>query len=88
MSRAPFVMPKADTTFSCEAEIHDATIGWRFVNPLMKAQHGLDSMPGTGENAAEDFAVSCADQNDFAVCSQDTAIAAEVNGGWLRRSCR
>jgi acetyl-CoA acetyltransferase len=58
MSRAPFVMPKADTAFSRNAEIHDTTIGWRFVNPLMKEQYGVDSMPETGENVAEDFAVS------------------------------
>ena len=56
MSRAPFVMPKADTAFSRHAEIHDTTIGWRFVNPLMKAQYGVDSMPETGENVAEGFA--------------------------------
>ena len=58
MSRAPFVMPKADTAFSRNAEIYDTTIGWRFVNPLMKEQYGVDSMPETGENVAEDFNVS------------------------------
>src|SRR6478735_6311228 len=55
MSRAPFVLPKAETAFSRLAEIHDTTIGWRFVNPLMKAQYGVDSMPETGENVAEEF---------------------------------
>ena len=66
MSRAPFVMPKADTAFSRNAEIYDTTIGWRFVNPLMKAQYGVDSMPETGENVAEDFHVSREDQDAFA----------------------
>jgi acetyl-CoA acyltransferase len=80
MSRAPFVMPKADTAFSRNAEIYDTTIGWRFVNPLMKKQYGVDSMPETGENVAEDFSVSRADQDAFAVHSQDKAVAAQANG--------
>ncbi|MBZ9975873.1 3-oxoadipyl-CoA thiolase [Mesorhizobium sp. BR-1-1-10] len=80
MSRAPFVMPKADTAFSRNAEIYDTTIGWRFVNPLMKKQYGVDSMPETGENVAEDFAVSRWDQDAFAVRSQDKAVAAQANG--------
>jgi acetyl-CoA acyltransferase len=80
MSRAPFVMPKADTAFSRNAEIHDTTIGWRFVNPLMKKQYGIDSMPETGENVAEEFQVSRADQDAFAVRSQDKAVAAQKNG--------
>ncbi|MBD0413202.1 3-oxoadipyl-CoA thiolase [Oryzicola mucosus] len=80
MSRAPFVMPKADTAFSRNAEIYDTTIGWRFVNPLMKKQYGVDSMPETGENVAEDFKVSRADQDAFAVRSQDKAVAAQQNG--------
>ncbi|MEI9430078.1 3-oxoadipyl-CoA thiolase [Mesorhizobium sp. Cs1299R1N3] len=80
MSRAPFVMPKADAAFSRNAEIYDTTIGWRFVNPLMKRQYGVDSMPETGENVAEDFAVSRADQDAFAVRSQDKAVAAQANG--------
>ncbi len=80
MSRAPFVMPKADTAFSRNAEIFDTTIGWRFVNPLMKKQYGVDSMPETGENVAEDFSVSRADQDAFAVRSQDKAVAAQANG--------
>ena len=66
MSRAPFVMPKADTAFSRNAEIYDTTIGWRFVNPLMKKQYGVDSMPETGENVAEDFDVAARDQDAFA----------------------
>lgn len=61
MSRAPFVMPKAATPFSRNAEIYDTTIGWRFVNPVLKAQYGIDSMPETGENVAEDYQVSRAD---------------------------
>ena len=80
MSRAPFVMPKADTAFSRNAEIYDTTIGWRFVNPLMKAQYGVDSMPETGENVAEDFAISRVDQDAFALRSQAKASAAQANG--------
>ncbi len=84
MSRAPFVMPKAETAFSRQAEIYDTTIGWRFVNPLMKAQYGVDSMPETGENVAEDFSVSRADQDAFAVRSQARASAAQENGRLAR----
>jgi acetyl-CoA acyltransferase len=80
MSRAPFVMPKAAEAFSRNAEIYDTTIGWRFVNPLMKAQYGVDSMPETGENVAEDFRVSRADQDSFAARSQSRAVAAQANG--------
>ncbi|MBZ9736691.1 3-oxoadipyl-CoA thiolase [Mesorhizobium sp. CA18] len=80
MSRAPFVMPKADAAFSRNAEIYDTTIGWRFVNPLMKKQYGIESMPETGENVAEDFSVSRADQDAFAVRSQDKAVAAQGSG--------
>ncbi|MBX5146663.1 3-oxoadipyl-CoA thiolase [Rhizobium lentis] len=80
MSRAPFVMPKAETAFSRVAEIHDTTIGWRFVNPLMKKQYGVDSMPETGENVAEDYHVSREDQDAFAVRSQAKAAAAQANG--------
>ncbi|MGH8315350.1 MAG: beta-ketoacyl synthase N-terminal-like domain-containing protein, partial [Steroidobacterales bacterium] len=64
MSRAPFVMPKAETAFSREAQIYDTTIGWRFVNPAMKARYGIDSMPETGENIAAQFNVSRADQDN------------------------
>ena len=80
MSRAPFVMPKAETAFSRSAEIHDTTIGWRFINPLMKKQYGVDSMPETGENVAEDFKVSREDQDAFALRSQAKAAAAQANG--------
>ncbi|QDZ12915.1 3-oxoadipyl-CoA thiolase [Devosia ginsengisoli] len=80
MSRAPFVLPKAATAFSRNAEIYDTTIGWRFVNPLMKAQYGVDSMPETGENVAQDFGVSREAQDAFAVRSQDKAVAAQQNG--------
>tara|TARA_R110000744_G_scaffold43912_1_gene98178 strand:- start:54 stop:1256 length:1203 start_codon:yes stop_codon:yes gene_type:complete len=80
MSRAPFVMPKADSAYSRHAEIHDTTIGWRFVNPLMKAQYGVDSMPETAENVAEDFGISRADQDLFALRSQQRAGAAQASG--------
>ncbi|MCA1404301.1 3-oxoadipyl-CoA thiolase [Ensifer sp. IC3342] len=80
MSRAPFVLPKAESAFSRHAEIHDTTIGWRFVNPLMKKQYGVDSMPETGENVAEDYKVSREDQDAFAVRSQAKAAAAQANG--------
>ena len=80
MSRAPFVMPKAETAFSRNAEIYDTTIGWRFVNKLLKKQYGIDSMPETGENVAADFSVSRADQDAFAVRSQNKAVAAQENG--------
>ena len=80
MSRAPFVMPKASSAFSRNAEIYDTTIGWRFVNPVMKKQYGVESMPETGENVAEDFKVSREDQDAFAARSQDKAVAAQENG--------
>jgi acetyl-CoA acyltransferase len=73
-------MPKAETAFSRNAEIHDTTIGWRFVNPLLKKQYGIDSMPETGENVAEQFKVGRADQDAFAVRSQAKAVAAQQNG--------
>jgi acetyl-CoA acyltransferase len=84
MSRAPFVMPKAETAFSRHAEIFDSTIGWRFVNPLLKRQYGVDSMPETGENVAEDFAISRADQDAFALRSQQKTAAAQANGRLAR----
>ncbi len=84
MSRAPFVLPKAETAFSRNAEIYDTTIGWRFVNPLMKKQYGVDSMPETGENVAADFKVTRADQDAFAVRSQAKAAAAQANGRLAR----
>jgi acetyl-CoA acyltransferase len=80
MSRAPFVMPKADSAFSRAAEIYDTTIGWRFINPLMKSQYGVDSMPETGENVAADFNISRADQDAFALRSQQKAGAAQERG--------
>ncbi len=80
MSRAPFVMPKADSAFSRTTEIYDTTIGWRFVNKLMKQQYGVDSMPETGENVAADFGISCEDQDAFAVRSQQRAQAAIASG--------
>lgn len=84
MSRAPFVLPKADSAFSRNAEIYDTTIGWRFVNPLMKAQYGIDSMPETGENVAEDFTISRADQDQFALRSQQRAVAAQASSRLAR----
>jgi acetyl-CoA acyltransferase len=80
MSRAPFVMPKAETAYSRRAEIHDTTIGWRFVNPLIKAQYGVDSMPETAENVAQQFQVTRADQDAFALRSQQRAAAAQARG--------
>ncbi len=80
MSRAPFVMPKADAAFSRKAEVYDTTIGWRFVNPVMQAQYGIDSMPETAENVAEDYSISRADQDAFALRSQEKAAAAQANG--------
>ena len=80
MSRAPFVLPKADSAFSRNAEIYDTTIGWRFVNPLMKERYGVDSMPETAENVAEQFGVARADQDAFALRSQQRAVAAQANG--------
>ena len=84
MSRAPFVLPKAEGAFSRHAEIHDTTIGWRFVNPLMQQQYGIDSMPETGENVAEEFHVARADQDAFAVRSPQRAGAAMDNGRLAR----
>ncbi|MFK8076828.1 MAG: 3-oxoadipyl-CoA thiolase [Granulosicoccus sp.] len=80
MSRAPFVMPKATTAFSRNAEIFDTTIGWRFVNPLLKKQYGIDSMPETAENVSEDFSISREDQDAFALRSQEKASLAQLKG--------
>ncbi|MBL0371772.1 3-oxoadipyl-CoA thiolase [Rhizobium sp. KVB221] len=80
MSRAPFVLPKAESAFSRSMEIHDTTIGWRFINPLMKKQYGVDSMPETAENVADDYGVNREDQDQFAVRSQAKASAAQANG--------
>jgi 3-oxoadipyl-CoA thiolase len=80
MTRAPLVMGKAETAFQRSAEIYDTTIGWRFVNPLMKAQYGIDAMPETGENVAEEFQISREDQDAFALRSQARAAAAQACG--------
>lgn len=80
MSRAPFVMGKSETAFSRSTSVYDTTIGWRFVNPLMEAQHGTDSMPETAENVAEEFGVSREDQDAFALRSQQRAIRAIAEG--------
>ncbi|WP_108482164.1 3-oxoadipyl-CoA thiolase [Oceaniglobus ichthyenteri] len=84
MSRAPFVMGKAETAFSRQAEMFDTTIGWRFVNPLLEQQYGIDSMPETAENVAADFSISRADQDKFALRSQQRAAAAQKNGRFAR----
>ncbi len=80
MSRAPFVLPKADGAFSRRAEIYDTTIGWRFVNALLANQYGIDSMPETGENVATDYHISRQDQDAFALRSQQRATAAQQSG--------
>jgi 3-oxoadipyl-CoA thiolase len=80
MSRAPFVMPKADTAFSRDARIYDTTIGWRFVNALMEKQFGTESMPETAENVAAEFNINRDDQDAFALASQAKASAAQKNG--------
>ncbi|MBR9649852.1 3-oxoadipyl-CoA thiolase [Thalassovita aquimarina] len=80
MSRAPFVMPKAESAFSRSNTVFDTTIGWRFINPLMKAQYGVDSMPETAENVVEEFGISREDQDLFAVRSQQKAGMAQENG--------
>jgi 3-oxoadipyl-CoA thiolase len=80
MSRAPFVMPKAGVAFSRENAVYDTTIGWRFVNPKMKAQYGIDSMPETAENVAQEFNISRADQDAFAMRSQARYAAAQAQG--------
>jgi acetyl-CoA acyltransferase len=80
MTRAPFVMPKADSAFSRTNAVYDTTIGWRFVNPKMKAKYGIDQMPDTAENVAQDFKVSRDDQDAFALRSQQRALEAQGNG--------
>ena len=84
MSRAPFVMPKANAAFSRTAEIYDTTIGWRFINPLMKKMYGVDSMPDTAENVAEEFNISREDQDAFAARSQAKAGAAIESGRFAK----
>ncbi|HVL55556.1 MAG TPA: acetyl-CoA C-acyltransferase, partial [Burkholderiaceae bacterium] len=80
MSRAPFVMPKADTAFSRTSAIYDTTIGWRFVNPKMKSMYGTDQMPETAENVAVDYKIGRQDQDAFALRSQQRALAAQRDG--------
>jgi len=80
MTRAPFVMGKADSSFSRVASLQDTTIGWRFVNPQMKALYGVDAMPETAENVADDYHVNRVDQDKFAVASQAKAATAQANG--------
>ena len=80
MSRAPFVMGKAEAAFQRSAEIFDTTIGWRFVNPIMKKLHGVNSMPETAQNVANEYQVSRADQDAFALRSQQRAAAAQASG--------
>tara|TARA_Y100000389_G_scaffold105012_1_gene101890 strand:- start:16 stop:939 length:924 start_codon:yes stop_codon:yes gene_type:complete len=80
MSRAPFVMPKATTPFSRNAEIYDTTIGWRFVNPKMKSTFGIDSMPETAENVAEKYQINRDDQDKMALASQEKAMKSIANG--------
>ena len=87
MTRAPFVMGKARRAFQRSAEIYDTTIGWRFINPLMKQQYGVDPMPETGENVAEEFQVTRADQDAFALRSQQRRRQA-IAAGLLRRGDR
>jgi 3-oxoadipyl-CoA thiolase len=83
MTRAPFVQGKTDVAFSRKVEIYDTTIGWRFINPLMKQQYGVDAMPETGENVAEEFQISRADQDAFALRSQMRAGEAEGRGYFI-----
>jgi len=80
MSRAPYVMGKADSAFSRNQSIQDTTIGWRFINPLMKSVHGVDSMPETAENVADDYKINRADQDQMALRSQNKAAAAQASG--------
>src|SRR5690348_12763935 len=84
MTRAPFVMGKATEAFSRSAEIYDTTIGWRFINPLLEAQYGVDAMPETAENVAEDFQVTRVDQDAFAWRSQMRCKAAHEKGHFAR----
>jgi len=83
MSRAPFVMPKSDSAFSRSAALYDTTIGWRFINPRMKQMYGVDSMPETADNVAADFAISRADQDAFALRSQQRWAAAHAAGVFI-----
>jgi 3-oxoadipyl-CoA thiolase len=84
MSRAPFVMPKAESAFSRANQVFDTTIGWRFVNKLMKTKYGVDSMPETAENVADDYKINRADQDQMALRSQLNAVAAQAAGHFAR----
>jgi len=84
MSRAPFVMPKAELAFSRTNTVHDTTIGWRFINPLMKQAYGVDSMPETAENVADDFKINRLDQDQMALRSQNKAAAAQASGRFAK----
>jgi 3-oxoadipyl-CoA thiolase len=87
MSRAPFVMPKAESAFSRSSALYDTTIGWRFINPLMKAQYGVDAMPETAENVAADFGIEREAQDRLALASQTKALAAQRNGVLAEEIC-
>src|SRR4030095_1791035 len=80
MSRAPFVMPKAETAFARSPEIYDTTLRWSFVNPLLKAQYGIESMPETGENVAAEYQISRPDQDAYAAQSQARDVKAQESG--------
>jgi 3-oxoadipyl-CoA thiolase len=84
MSRAPYVMPKADSAFSRGHSLQDTTIGWRFINPLMKKAYGVDSMPETAENVADDFKINRADQDQMALRSQTKAAASQASGRFAK----
>ena len=88
MSRAPFVMPKAESAFSRNAAIYDTTIGWRFVNPLMKEQYGVDSMPETAENVATDYKIERATQDRIAFAASKAVAAQKPPAASTPRSCR
>lgn len=88
MTRAPLVMGKADSAFSRQAQLFDTTIGWRFVNPLMHEAFGTDSMPETAENVATQFGISRADQDAFALRSQQRTALAQQRGSWHRKLSR
>ncbi len=87
MSRAPFVLAKATSAFDRNAEIYDTTIGWRFVNPVIQERYGIDSMPETAENVATDFDISRADQDAFALRSQQRAVAGQASGALAQEIC-
>jgi len=84
MTRAPFVMGKAESAFPRSTEVFDSTIGWRFINPLMKKRYGADSMPETAQNVADEYQISREDQDAFALRSQERAAAAEANGAFAK----